>query len=80
MQQNVIKKTLIHRPVRIKNLPKLSVYRLYKTLGMKKKVVLESGESDRGYSELFLRAQHRDYSSKDESTTMGYIKPGVLCG
>jgi len=58
----------------------MSVRRLYKTLGMKKKVVSESGESDKGYSELFLRTQHKDYSSKDESTTMGYIKPGVLCG
>ena len=47
---------------------------------MNKKVVSESGESDRGYSELFLRAQHKDYSSKDESTTMGCIKPGVLYG
>ena len=57
----------------------MSVRRLYKTLGMKK-VVCESKSKDSRYSELFLRTQHRDYSSKDESTTMGYIKPGVLYG
>ena len=73
MQQNVIKKTLIHRPARIKNLHRLSVQ-------MKKKVVCKSKSEDSRYSELFLRAQHRDYSSRDESTTMGYIKSGVLCG
>ena len=53
---------------------------LYKTLDMKKKVVCKSKSEDSRYSELFLRAQHKDYSSKDESTTMGCIKPGVLYG